>query len=242
MSTQNITNNLIEQLSDSNTALLCNALDYLNIPVPYMDSTILCMTPDLLPLVGEAITIKIDSSTPGGKSDEDEYWKLLEEIEKSSLKKVVVAQAVGSDIKKECVLGDGMAKTLISVGAVGFITNGGIRDLKDVLNEGFKLFASGRVVSHRKIRYRKFNEPITVGGIEIKSGDLIHGDSDGCIVVPKESYGKITKTCRLVLNFEKKAHVVLRQTGISLKKKKLQLEEFLKELEEDISKIRKFDI
>ena len=110
---------LIEQLSDSSTALVCNALDLLGIETPYMDETIRCMTPGLPELVGEVVTIRVDSSSIGNTPDASLYYKMLEDMSKSDIPKVVVIQTVGSDKRRECVAGDGMAKTMLSVGARG---------------------------------------------------------------------------------------------------------------------------
>lgn len=229
---------LIEQLSDSSTALVCNALDFMGIEVPYMDETVRCMTPGLPPLVGEVVTIRLDSSTVGNKADADPYYKMLEDMSKSDIPKVVVVQTVGSDIRRECVAGDGMAKTMLSVGALGLVTDGGIRDIKDITNQGFKVFGLGHVVQHTPLVWSGLYEPVRIGGITVRTGDILHGDIDGVIVVPEESYPRITKACRINMDFEKKAHVILRQTGIPVPEKRGQVTrlvaEALKEIKESV--------
>jgi 4-hydroxy-4-methyl-2-oxoglutarate aldolase len=229
-----VTNSLIERLSDSCTALVCNALDALSIHVPYMDGTIKCLSPELSPIVGQAITIKLDSSTRGGDSKTELYWRLLEEMEKNPLPQVVVVQAVGENVYRECIAVDGMAKTFMSVGAVGLVTNGGIRDIRSILDQGFKIFGLGPVVQHEALRWSALGEPVNIGGIEVKTGDLIHGDADGCIIIPEASYGRIVEACCLVANFEKKAHVLLRQKGITLSQKRIEMDKLVKELNKNI--------
>lgn len=232
-----ITNSLIEQLSDSCTALVCNALDALSIHTPYMDGTIKCLSPEFPPIVAQAITIKLDSSTKGGSSNTESYWILLEEIDKSTLPQVVVVQAIGENIYRECIAGDGMAKTFMSVGAVGLVTNGGIRDIKGILDQGFKIFGLGPVVQHEPYRWSALGEPVNVGGIEVKTGDLIHGDTDGCMIIPEASHGRIVEACRLVADFEKKAHVLLRQKEIPLYQKRKEIDRLVKDLHVNISEM-----
>lgn len=221
-----ITKELIEQLEDSNTALVCNAIDALGLtPVHsfYMDGTIKSLSPGLPALVGEAITIKVDSSSPGGEEDEHAYWAMIEEISRSRLPRVVVVQTIGSDRNRECVAGDGTAKMLVSVGAAGLVTDGGMRDIQGIIDQGFRVFGSGAVVQHAALRWSALGEPVEIGGITIKAGDLIHGDSGGCIVIPEENHSAIVRACQYVLDFEKEAHVLLRQTGIPLQDKRAQL-------------------
>ncbi|RAV16661.1 RraA family protein [Paenibacillus contaminans] len=214
---------LIEQLADSPTALICNAADLLGIEVPYMDQTVKCLSPGLPPLVGEAVTIKLDSSTPGNKADAESYFRMLDEMSGKDLPQVVIVQTVGAHKKRECAAGDGMAKTMISVGAAGLVTDGGIRDLKDILNQGFKVFGAGQVVHHTPYVWSGLYEPVQIGGITVRTGDIIHGDMDGMIVVPEESWDNIIAACQVTLDFEKKAHLVLRQSGLSVSSKKDQV-------------------
>lgn len=222
-----VTKAIIEQLADSNTALVCNALDALGVPphTYYMDGTIRSLSPELPPLVGEAITIKLDSSSPGETAAVDDYWQMLEEIERSSLPRAIIVQTVGSDPNRECVMGDGMAKTFVSVGAVGLVTDGGIRDIAGIVDQAFRIFGRGPVIQHTPLRWSGLGEPVVIGGIAVRTGDLIHGDRGGCIVIPEEAHSAIVKACQLVSDFEKTAHVTLRQTGIRLPDKKKRVDE-----------------
>ena len=240
MSKPVITKALIEQLADSETALVCNALDTLHVAEPhtyYLDGDIACHTPDLPSLVGEVITIGLDSSTAKTTGDVEPYWRMLEEISKSEVRRVVVVKSTGDNIRRACVMGDGMAKTFISVGAVGMVTDGGVRDLDGIIQQGFGVFCSGRVVQHTQLHWSMLGEPMNLGGITIKSGDLIHGDSDGCIVVPSGAFDRIVPACALVLAFEKRAHVLLRQSEISLQEKRSIMKTYVEDLQRKIAAI-----
>ena len=219
---------LIDQLADSETALVCNALSALDLSEPHiyaMDGTIRCFTPELPPMVGQAITIKMDSCTPGGESQMEPYHELLDLMERSELPQVVVVQTTSGTPMRECVVGDGMAKNFVAVGGVGFVTDGGIRDLPGIVDQGFRVFASGRVVQHAQMRWSGLGEPVEVGGVTIRTGDLIHGDEGGCIVIPEENHPYIVEASTLVAYFEKQAHTVLRRTDISNREKRALMEE-----------------
>ena len=112
---------LIQQLGDFDTALIANTIGYID-PTPvhewYMGGSIASLTPSVGPTVGVAMTCEVDSSSPGNRADFELYYALLEEIRRSEVPVVVVAKAVGARPDHECIIGDGMAKMLHSVGCV----------------------------------------------------------------------------------------------------------------------------
>jgi len=220
---------LVERLADSSTALVCNAYDFMGLHSPCTDRSILCQTPELPLMVGAAITISIDCSTPPGQqyftaddtSGDPEgnlYQALVEMIEKSTVPCVVVIQSLGN-YEYGAVLGDGMAKTMVTAGAVGVVTNGPVRDLRDIKKVGLNVFAGGVTPNHHALRWSGLGKPVSIGGLEIHTGDILHGDSDGVITLPEDGLHKVVRACRYVLDFEKKVHVVMRRTDISMSEK-----------------------
>lgn len=232
---------LIEQLGDSSTALVCNAYDHVGLHAPFAGSDVKCFSPELPVLVGEAITLKLEAGTPDAKPDNSPYYDMLTLAGKTPVQKVIVIQTVG-DPKRSCIMGDGMAKAMLSAGAVGLITDGGIRDVDDILNQGFKVFASGCVVNHYALRFSALGEPVVIDGLEIKTGDLIHADKDGIITVPEAGWRKVVLACRLTLEFEKKAHVIMRQKGIPVMGKKQEITKLVKETAEKLRQSGDFEI
>ena len=219
---------LIDSLRDSETALVCNALSALGHSEPHtyaMDGRIQCMTPDLPPLVGEAITIRIDTCTPDGGPANDAYVEMMDAIEASALPRVIVVETVGPDPYRECVMGDGMAKGFIAAGAIGMVTSGGVRDLPGIIDQGFGVFAIARVIQHAALRWSGYGEPVRVGGVTVRSGDLIHGDHGGCIVIPAPNHRRLVEACRLVNDFEKQAHVMIRRTDLDGARKRAGMDE-----------------
>jgi 4-hydroxy-4-methyl-2-oxoglutarate aldolase len=72
-------------------------------------------------------------------------------------------------------------------GVAGLVINGGVRDLEPVQRRGFPIFS--RSIS-MKATVKKtpglINHPIVCGGITVRPGDLVLGDDDGVVVVPRE--------------------------------------------------------
>ena len=73
--------------------------------------------------------------------------------------------------------------------AEGIVTDGAIRDLVAVKNHGFKIFAAGGTVAAGLAPFMwSYDENIVIqcGGIAVKPGDLIVGNDDGIVCVPKQ--------------------------------------------------------
>jgi regulator of RNase E activity RraA len=77
------------------------------------------------------------------------------------------------------------------LGCVGVVTNGHVRDLDEVHALGFHYFASGVCVSHAYVHLIDFGTHVKVGGLIVHSGDLLHADKHGVLMVPKEVAGDI---------------------------------------------------
>jgi 4-hydroxy-4-methyl-2-oxoglutarate aldolase len=223
---------LIERLADSPTALICNAYSFMGHHAPCSDWSIKCMTPGLPPMVGEAVTIKLDCSTPDGEhkyefensadSGNALYYKLVERLGQTEIPKIVVIESIGN-ASTSAVLGDGMAKLFRSAGATGCVTNGGVRDIHDICKTGLTTFGGGSVANHYSLRWSDLGSPVAVGGLTIETGSIVHGDRDGVIVVPSEGWDTVVRACRYVMDFEKAAHVLLRSTTLTTQEKESQI-------------------
>jgi 4-hydroxy-4-methyl-2-oxoglutarate aldolase len=72
-------------------------------------------------------------------------------------------------------------------GIAGCVTNGGVRDLDELLEIGFPVFAAGvGIRGNVKLHRGWIGIPVSVGGVTVKPGDVVVGDSDGVVVVPAD--------------------------------------------------------
>ena len=72
-----------------------------------------------------------------------------------------------------------------ALGCLGVITNGSVRDIP-MIASGFQMLAGSIVPSHAYVHVVDFGIDVAVHGMAVKSGDLIHADRHGAIVVPPE--------------------------------------------------------
>src|SRR5215468_8224240 len=79
-----------------------------------------------------------------------------------------------------------------ALGCLGTITNGSIRDIP-MIAEGFQMLAGSIVPSHAFVHVVDFRVDVTIHGMAVKSGDLIHADRHGAVVVPVETIDAMQK-------------------------------------------------
>ena len=104
------------------------------------------------------------------------------------------------------------------------MTNGHVRDVDEVRALGFHFFAGGVCVSHAYVHLLEFGEPVQVGGLTVCSGDLIHADKHGALVVPKEIASDIPKAAARVAEREQRIISHCRAPDFSLEELKKLLE------------------
>jgi regulator of RNase E activity RraA len=72
-------------------------------------------------------------------------------------------------------------------GIAGFVLDGLIRDVAEVREMGFPVFARGVIpVPGGKTAALPLNVPVRCGGVPVRTGDLVVADEEGVVVVPRE--------------------------------------------------------
>ena len=214
---------LIEQLLEFETPLITEAMALMGCTDSeqlYFGQEIKLQTQLSEPAAGIALTFEVDTSTPGNKADMEDFWKSLQMIKDSPVPVMLIMKCVGRRPQHECVLGDGMAKQFAACGSAGVITDGAIRDIRHIERAGYSVFAPGSTSNHCSMVYKLAKEPVTISGVTIKNGDLIHGDSDGITIVPKQYHNGIVNACILSRDFETKVHTFWRRSDKTIVQKR----------------------
>ncbi|MCR4952397.1 MAG: 4-carboxy-4-hydroxy-2-oxoadipate aldolase/oxaloacetate decarboxylase [Solobacterium sp.] len=113
--------------------------------------------------------------------------------------------------------GDIMATACLARGIAGVIIDGSCRDAQDIVELGLPVFVRGLNPSGTvKASLGKMNVPVICGGVTVHPGDMIIGDCDGVVVVPKED--EDTVFAKAQAKFEKEVHIAeeLRKGATSL--------------------------
>jgi regulator of RNase E activity RraA len=178
----------VRALAKYDSPTIANAIEAFEVRDPtegYASLELRCMFPDLPPMVGYAVTCTADSTSPGQRpaSPWREFYEAIHNAPKPC---VVVMKDIGPNRLRGCHAGDGMATLFQRLGAVGVITDGGVRDLVAVRRRapGFQMFAPGLVVAHGRPSVIEVGVTVTVCGLTVRPGDLLHGDGDGLVSIP----------------------------------------------------------
>jgi len=94
-----------------------------------------------------------------------------------------------------------------SKGAVGVVSNGGIRDTDELIKEGIPVYLNirnrGRGIRPGRNEIESVNKPVTIGGVLIRPGDVVIADGDGVIVVPHEYAVEVARFAQSILDGDK---------------------------------------
>ena len=81
---------------------------------------------------------------------------------------------------------------------------------------GFHFFARRAVPSHAYVHLVDVGQPVTIGGLTINTGDILHGDQHGVTRIPIEIAGEIPGAAERVEDREKKIINYCRSDGFSV--------------------------
>ena len=103
---------------------------------------------------------------------------------------VIVCDAGGG--LEAAVIGERIGFYMQSRGIAGFLVDGAVRDKPGLVDLGFPTFARGVTPRiYGSLGPGAINVPIQCGGIPVSPGDLILGDDDGVVVVPRDDAARV---------------------------------------------------
>jgi len=139
---------------------------------------------------------------------------------------VVVVEAGDVDY---AVAGGNVCAVARRRGIAGFVVDGVIRDLTEVREMGFPVFARGVIpIPGTKAAVAPLNAPIRCGGAQVSPGDIVVADEEGVVVVPhvrttevlRDAQAKLAKEGDESLDAWEQAHraridTILRENGFA---------------------------
>ena len=181
----------------------------------FIGGAVRCMFPDLGVMVGYALTVTM-TSEPGPVASRDAYWKMWRALERAPKPAVVVVQDVSGAPTRCAYFGEVMATLAKRLGAIGVVTDGGVRDVDEVHGMGMHYFAPYAVVSHGNFTPVDIGVPVTVDGQVVNNGDLVHGDANGIVLVPPEVVERLPDEVEKIRAREKQFIDFIRGQGFTL--------------------------
>ena len=186
-----IDSELLALLRSVDTPTVCNAIEVAQGKRGFSQftrGTMVCSAPQSGPLVGFAKTAKIAALSPPNEDKEIiknrrmEYYRYMSEVSGPSI------AVIEDEDFPDCIgayWGEINTKIHKRFGLSGVLTNGVVRDLGD-LAEDFPVVAGSIGPSHGFVHVREIDTPVSVFGITVSPGDLVHADRHGAVVIPNE--------------------------------------------------------
>jgi regulator of RNase E activity RraA len=114
---------------------------------------------------------------------------------------------------RNCFWGELLSTAAIARGARGAIVEGFIRDAKQIITMQFPIFMTGLspVDSSGRGDVIAYNVPIECGGVKVNPGDIVFGDYDGVVVVPKEVENRVIEAALEKVSGEDRTRDELRE-------------------------------
>ena len=217
------TSAIIEYLKSVDSPTLSNAIEKLQLRprnAGFTPLQVRCLFPELGRLCGYAITAQVETVTQLHSTEERTFLELLKAVEDSPRPAVVAFQEIGGHGDYAAHCGEVMATAFTRLGAVGLVTDAGVRDVPEVRALRFHYFARGTVVSHANFKIVRVGVPIQILGLEIKPGDLLHGDENGLMKIPAAALENIERAVEQVRTRERRLMEFMRGPEFSLAKLK----------------------
>jgi regulator of RNase E activity RraA len=213
----------IEYLKGIDSPTLSNAVERLQIRprnTGFTPLEIRCLFPELGRLCGHAVTAQVETVTQLHSTEERTFLELLKAVEDSPKPAVVAFQEIGGHGNYAAHCGEVMATAFTRLGAVGLVTDGGVRDVPEVRALRFHYFCRGTVASHANFKIVRVGVPIQIFGLEIKPGDLLHGDENGLMKIPASALANIEGAVEHVRARERRLMDFMRAPDFSVEKLK----------------------
>jgi len=212
---------LLKLLRSVNTPTVCDALAASRPNrafTAYTYGTPLATAPDAAPIVGYACTAKIAARTPSVEQPESvkerrlAYYRYMADAPKPA---VAVVEDMDHEKSTGAFWGEINATLHKRLGISGVLTNGVVRDLNK-LPDDFPIIAGSVGPSLAFAHVTGFGTPVTVFGLHVRSGDLIHADRHGAVVIPPDAIAGLHDGITRLVDAEKALVDAAREPGFDI--------------------------
>ncbi len=162
----------------------------------YTDQSLRCIYPDLGRTVGYAVTCVY--GLPDPNYSRLSFIDVLEAIEASMQPTIlVIEQKFPPEIAgKVGLAGGNMVSAMSALGCKGLLSNGPSRDVDEVREMNFQYMLSGITPGHGATSVHAVNIPVSVGGMDVAPGEIIHMDENGACKFPADKLEAVLTNLR----------------------------------------------
>lgn len=152
----------------------------------YTDETIKCMYPDLGRRVGYAVTCVYGK--PDLAYSRLTFMDVVDALDASPRPTVMVLEQKFPPglAAKAGLVGGNMVSAMKALGCVGLVSNGPSRDLDEIRPMDFQYLLTGLTAGHGDMGVYAVNVPVSVGGMDVAPGEIVHMDENGACKFPAD--------------------------------------------------------
>ena len=178
----------------------------------YTDQSVRCMYPELGRTAGYAITCVF--GLPDPNYSRLSFMDVIDALDTSKKPTILVfQQKFPPEIAGKVGLSGGnMTSAMKAVGCVGAISNGPSRDIDEIRPMGFQYMLSGVTAGHGAMAVHAVNVPVTVAGMDVSPGEIIHMDENGACKFPADKLEAVLTNVR-ALQKEEETRINLLQNA-----------------------------
>jgi 4-hydroxy-4-methyl-2-oxoglutarate aldolase len=213
----------LERLRRLSTCVVASAIETFQLRLPntgFANSSVQCIFTERLPMVGYAATARMRSAKPpmvghGYYYERTDWWNHILSI---PAPRIVVIEDVDDPSGLGAFIGEVNANILLALGCLGLVTNGSVRDVDHIGLTRFQMFAGNVSVSHAYAHVFDFGCQVSLGGLKIHPGDLLHGDRHGVQTVPLQIAAKIPNVAEVIQHRRQRLIGICRSSDFSIEK------------------------
>ena len=162
----------------------------------YTDQSLRCMYPELGRTVGYAVTCTYGVPDPNYQGVT--FMDVLDALDASPKPTIFVfQQKFPPELEgKVGLAGGNMTTAMQAIGCVGAISNGPSRDIDEIRPMKFQYLLSGITAGHGAMAVHAVNVPVSVAGMDVAPGELIHMDENGAVKFPADKLEAVLENAR----------------------------------------------
>lgn len=162
----------------------------------YTDQSLRCMYPELGALAGHAVTCVFGLPDPG--FDRLSFMDVIDALDAAPKPTVLVFQQKFPEhlAGKVGLAGGNMTTAMQAVGCVGALSNGPSRDIDEIRPMKFQYLLSGVTAGHGDMAVHAVNVPVSVAGMDVSPGEIIHMDENGACKFPADRLQAVLDNAR----------------------------------------------
>ncbi len=214
---------VLHALQAVDTPTICNALEIVmsgRTTEGFTKLPVVCADPALPAIVGFARTVRIRASRPSTRPPEETRELRLayyDYVVSGNGPNVVAIEDADWPEPIGAFWGEVNVAIHKGLGVAGTLTNGLLRDL-GALDEGYQVIAGALGPSHAFVHVEEIDCPVSLFGLDVNPGDLIHADRHGAAIIPAEHIDALPEGIDTVTRKEAPILKAARAPGFSSEK------------------------